>query len=286
MNSFIRIENLHFTYKTVNGKEINALKGIDLTIDEGEYIAIIGANGSGKSTLLRHLNALLIPTDGDVWVSDFNTRDSSSQQNIRKMIGMVFQVPDTQIVATMVEEDVAFGPENLGIPEKELRERVDWALEVVGLKDFRNRPSHLLSAGQKQLLVCAGALSMKPRCLVFDEPTSMLDPGSRCRFIETIKELHREGMTIVSATHSMEEATLAQRIIALSEGRIGLSGSPRFVFTQEKVLKNLKLDLPKPMKLAMGIRNYIDDFPGDVLTVSELLDALTIRLISMKRIYR
>lgn len=279
---FIRIEGLHYTYQTETETPEYVLNGVDLTINTGDYIAIIGANGSGKSTLLRHLNALLVPTLGNVWISGWNTRDSSNVRNIRSIIGMVFQAPETQIAATIVEEDVAFGPENLGVPEDELRNRVDWALSVVGLSSVRDRPSHLLSAGQKQLLAIAGALSMKTGCLAVDEATSMLDPSARYRFIETIDQLHKQGMTIITVTHNMDEAALARRVIVLSEGRIALQGSPGFVFSQAEALKALKLALPAPARLARKIAELEIDFPGNILTVSGLLGDI-IRYLEQKR---
>lgn len=271
---FIRMEGLYYTYRTETDTPVYVLNGVDLTINAGEYVAIIGANGSGKSTLLRHLNALLVPTEGDVWISGRNTRDSSNIRNIRSIIGMVFQDPETQIVATIVEEDVAFGPENLGVPEDELRSRVDWALNAVGLNSLRNRPSHLLSAGQKQLLAIAGALSMKTGCLAVDEATSMLDPSARCRFIETINKLHKQGMTIITVTHNMDEAALARRVIVLSEGRIALQGSPDFVFSQAETLKALKLALPAPARLAKKVAELEINYPGSILTVSGLLGTI------------
>ncbi len=296
---FIFIENLHYTYEATNYdqtdvnrdidfpcKPVYALNEIDLSINEGEYVAIVGANGSGKSTLLKHLNALLIPTLGDVWISGWNTRDSSHIRDIRSNVGMVFEVPDTQIVATVVEEDVAFGPENLGIPDNELRTRVDWALEVTGLSKIKHRPSHLLSEGQKQLLAIASTLSMRPRCLVLDECTSMLDPSSRLRIIETIKELHNSGMTIVKATHNMEEAALAQRIIVLSKGCISIHGDARSLFSHEEELKALKLDLPYPARLARRLATNLDYFPVDILTVDELLCAITSALKRKKEYLR
>ncbi len=279
---FIRIEGLHYTYQTETETPEYVLNGVDLTINTGDYIAIIGANGSGKSTLLRHLNALLVPTLGNVWISGWNTRDSSNVRNIRSIIGMVFQDPETQIAATIVEEDVAFGPENLGVPEDELRNRVDWALSVVGLSGVKDRPSHLLSAGQKQLLAIAGALSMKTGCLAVDEATSMLDPSARSRFIETIDQLHKQGMTIITVTHNMDEAALARRVIVLSEGRIALQGSPGFVFSQAEALKALKLALPAPARLARKIAELEIDFPGNILTISGLLGDI-IRHLEQKR---
>lgn len=270
----IRISGLHYTYQEDDQRPIHALNGIDLVIHEGEYVAIIGANGSGKSTLLKHFNALLLPTQGDVVVLKWNTRDPEVLRNIRSTVGMVFQSPDTQIIATVVEEDVSFGPENLGIPEEELGERVEQALELVGLKHLRKRPSHMLSAGQKQLLAIASALSMKPRCLAFDESTAMLDPGARRRFIDTMSRLHQQGMAIVTATHNMDEAALAQRVVVLSEGIVAVQGLPSEVFTQKKLLMDLKLEVPTSMRLAETIRAYLPGFPQDVLTVPELVSTV------------
>jgi len=275
---FICIKGLHYTYQAGTRKPIPALHGIDLTIHAGEYVAVIGANGSGKSTLLRHLNALLLPTMGNVWVAGRNTRDPTHLRDIRSMVGIVFQRPDSQIVASIVEEDVAFGPENLGIPESELRQRVDWALSVVSLSELRQRASHLLSAGQKQRLAIAAALAMRPRCLLFDEATSMLDPAGRMRLLDTIRELHQKGMTIVVTTHNMAEAAQAQRVIVLSEGRIALQGHPRFVFAQEETLQTLLLEVPPPTRLAQTIAQHIEGFSANVLTVSELVDAIVVRL--------
>jgi len=277
---FIRIEGLHYTYRgeprsqTDAAKTEYALRGINLTINAGEYVAVAGANGSGKSTLLRHLNALLVPASGRVFVSGWDTSNPLNIRNIRSTVGMVFQVPDAQIVATVVEEDVAFGPENLGVVEDELHRRVDWALNLVGLSDLKHRPSHYLSAGQKQLLAIASALSMKPRCLVLDEATSMLDPAARSSVMGIVDRLHREGMTIVSATHNMEEAAMAQRIIVLSEGRLLMEGDPRSLFTREKLIKDLKLDLPGPIRLARRVAEDLHGFPVDTLSVSELVHAI------------
>jgi energy-coupling factor transporter ATPase len=257
---------------------VPALRGIDLTIDAGEWVALIGANGSGKSTLLRHLNALLLPTSGCVCVSSWDTRDSAHLRHIRSTVGMVFQVPDSQIVATVVEEDVAFGPENLGIPEGELRQRVDGALETVGLTQQRHRASHLLSAGQKQRLAIASALAMQPRCLLLDEATAMLDPHGRRQLLQTIHRLHGAGMTVVAATHDMAEAAQAQRIVVLSEGRIAQQGDPRAVFRQADTLRDLELDLPQAALLAIEVAAQVPDFAADVLTLAELVDVLTHRL--------
>lgn len=275
---FICIEGLHHTYQAGTRRPVPALRGIDLAIDAGEYVAVIGANGSGKSTLLRHLNALLLPTSGDVWVADRNTSDTTNLRFIRSAVGMVFQVPDSQIVASVVEEDVAFGPENLGIPTDELHERVEWALSTVGLWELRQRASHLLSAGQKQRVAIASALAMRPRCMLFDEATSMLDPVGRMQLLETIERLHDGGITIVTATHNMAEAARAQRVVALSEGRMALQGHPRSVFTQVEQLRALELDVPQATQLARAVAERVAHFPSDVLTVAELVDSVAARL--------
>jgi energy-coupling factor transporter ATPase len=254
------------------------LRGIDLTIVTGEYVAVIGANGSGKSTLLRHCNALLLPTQGDVWVEGWNTRDRSHLRDIRSTVGMVFQVPDNQIVATIVEEDVAFGPENLGVPEAELRQRVDWALATVGLSELRHRASHLLSAGQKQRLAIAAALAMRPRCLVLDEATAMLDPVGRAQVLETIRYLHLNGMTIISATHNMAEAAEAQRVVVLAAGKVALQGTPRQVFAQPETLQALELDIPPATHIAQLVAARIPQFPSPVLNVDELVNAVAARV--------
>jgi energy-coupling factor transporter ATPase len=273
----IRVEGLHFSYHAGDREPIVALRGVDLTIGAGEYVAIIGANGSGKSTLLRQLNALLLPTFGDVWVDGWNTRHVADLRHIRSTVAMVFQNPDSQFVASTVEEDVAFGPENLGIPQPELRQRVDQALVTVGLSDLRQQASHLLSGGQKQQLAIAGALAMKPRCILFDEATAMLDPAGRARLLDTMRALHRDGVTVVTATHHMGEAAEAQRIVVLSAGQIALQGQPRFVFGQAETLQALQLDVPYPARLARAIASRVAGFPDDRLTIPELVDAIVRR---------
>ncbi len=274
-SAFITLQGVYHSYKTETiSKGISpdySLQGITLDIHDGEYVAVAGSNGSGKSTLLKHLNALLLPVKGNVVVSGRVTHISENIRDIRREIGMVFQVPDSQIVGTVVEEDVAFGPENLGVPEKELRERVSWALETVGLSGMQKRGSHLLSAGQKQLLAVASVLAMKPRGLLLDEATSMLDPGARRRLIQTIERLHSEGMTVITATHSMEEAARAQRVVVLSGGRIVLDGTPRSVFSDGTSLQTYGLDLPGPSVIAREVARLVKGFPVDILTVSEFL---------------
>ena len=270
----IRVEGLHYTYQAGTQTPVPALRGIDLTVHAGEYVAVIGANGSGKSTLLRHLNALLLPSAGQVWVDDRNTRDPADLRHIRSTAGMVFQDPDSQIVASTVQEDVAFGPENLGVPESELRERVEWALSAVGLQELRERASRLLSAGQKQRLAIAAALAMRPRCLLLDEASSMLDPAGRAQLQAAIEGLHAQGMAIVSATHNMAEAARAQRVIVLSEGLVVLQGGARSVFAQRDRLQALQLDVPPASLLAQAIAARVLDFPTGLLNLDELVDAV------------
>jgi energy-coupling factor transporter ATPase len=276
---FIRVERLHHRYEggrvSADVKQDYSLRNVSFEIGTGEYVSIIGANGSGKSTLLRHMNALLLPVSGDVWVHGWNTREVSSHRDIRSRVGMVFQSPEAQIVATVVEEDIAFGPENLGVPRKELRERVDWSLERVGLIELRKRPVEFLSAGQKQLLAIASALSMKPECLLLDEATSSLDPSSRMQFLETIESLHAEGLTILSTTHRMDEAVLGERVIVLSEGSIFADGDPRSVFKDIENRDDLGLDSPEALLMARRIALVVPGFRSDALTPSELVNAVT-----------
>lgn len=293
--AFIRAEDLYYTYQVENNEVDNykaesnrakssiercaenlqyALRGINLEIKEGEYIALIGANGSGKSTLLRHFNALLTPTSGNVWVSGWNTRDQSHLRDIRSRVGMVFQDPDSQIVTTVVEEEVAFGPENLGLPYEELKARVKWALEEAGIASLRQRPSHLLSGGEKQLLAIASVLSMKPRCILLDEATSMLDPASRRRFLKTVERLHSGGITIVASTHNMEEAASASRVIVLSEGCVVLDGEPATVFAREEELKELGIGMPPSVQIARLIAGKVEGFPQTTLSLIDLMRSI------------
>ena len=281
MTPILRVENLHHTYASAasaapaSGEDIHALRGIDLTIHAGEYVAVLGANGSGKSTLAKHLNALLLPSEGNVWVKAWNTRDPSHTLDIRSTVGMVFQTPDNQIVATIVEEDVAFGPENLGIPRDEMVQRVDWSLEQVGMLAHRKRAPHLLSGGQKQRICIAGVLAMRPEVLVLDEATAMLDPVGRNEVLDVARRLNREqGVTVVAITHFMREAIHADRVVILSDGRIVLEGTPRDLFRQVDRLRSLQLDVPQMTELACRLNRRFPDFPTDVLTVEEMADAL------------
>jgi len=268
----IRVENLYFAYNAESENPIVALRDINLEIERGEYMVIIGHNGSGKTTLAKHLNALLMPTKGDVWVKGMNTKDPSHLREIRSTVGMVFQVPDDQFAATVVEEDVAFGLENLGVPHEEIRERVDWALEIVDMLPFRNRAPHLLSAGQKQRVAIAGVMAMKPECLVLDESTTLLDPAGRREVLEVVRRLNGEGITVVAITHFMHEAVWADRVIVLERGRIVMEGPPREVFCQVETLRALQLDIPQVTELAYELHRRRSNFPVDLLTVEEMVE--------------
>ncbi len=270
----IKIEDLHYTYDAGQPDAIVALQGIDLDIGVGEYVVIIGRNGSGKSTLAKHLNALLLPTQGDVWIQGMNTKEPQHLREIRHKVGMVFQVPDNQLVATVVEEDVAFGPENMGLPREELRERVDEALRLVDMLPHRTRPPHLLSAGQKQRVAIAGVMAMRPRCLVLDEATAMLDPQGRREVLDTVQRLQRQGITIVAITHSMSEAAKGDRIIVMDEGRIAMDGSPQEVFGQADRLQELGLDVPPVTRLASQLHRRQPAFPSPLLTVEQVVEKL------------
>lgn len=270
----IRVENLRFAYQPGTPNEVVALRGVNLQIEKGRYLVIIGHNGSGKSTLAKHLNGLLLPTRGDVWVEGLNTKEPHNIRSIRSRVGLVLQVPDNQIVATVVEQDVAFGPENLGLPEAELRERVEWALKTVGLWEERQRAPHLLSAGQKQRLAVAGVLAMNPHYLVLDEATALLDPRGREGLLATISELHTLGIAIVAITHFMEEAVHADEVIVLNEGKIVERGSPREVFAQVEEMRELQLDVPQPTALSYRLHQRCPTFPSHLLSVEEVVSTV------------
>lgn len=269
----IRIEGLHHTYTPPGQPPVEALQGIDLTIEEGEYVAIVGANGSGKTTLARHLNALLLPTAGDVWVGNRNTRDAGAVRDIRATVGMVFQSPADQIVATVVREDVAFGPENRGVPRDELPEVVRSALERVEMWHARDRPPHLLSAGQQQRVAIAGVLALNPRCIVFDEATAMLDPAARRQILDLMDGLHETGLTLITITHDMTEAARAERIIVMHRGHVARDGPPRQIFTTED-LNRFGLTRPLSVDLAHRLQPALPGLPLDLLTPQELVAAL------------
>ncbi len=275
MPPVIRIDNLWHIYNREGERPIEALRGLSLEIQPGEYVVIVGQNGSGKSTLAKHLNGLLLPTQGDVWINDWNTRDPEHKLDIRSTVGMVFQNPDNQIVATIVEEDVAFGPENLGVPHEELRRRVDWALDLVGMTEFRHRPPHRLSGGQKQRVAIAGIMAMKPQVLVLDESTALLDPIGRRQVLEIVRRLnHEEGLTVVAITHFMEEAIHADRVIVLHQGEIVLEGTPREVFRETERLRSLALDVPPVTDLALRLHEVNPRIPPDALSAEELVGAI------------
>ncbi|MCG0276106.1 MAG: energy-coupling factor transporter ATPase [Thermosediminibacteraceae bacterium] len=252
-----------------------ALKDINLRIRKGEFVAIIGPNGSGKSTLAKLFNGLFVPTKGKVTVDGLDTRDRNNIWKIRQKAGMVFQNPDNQIVATMVEEDVAFGPENLGVPPEEIRKRVYEALEIVELTEFAQKPPHLLSGGQKQRVAIAGVIAMRPDYIILDEPTAMLDPVGRKEVINTVKRLNKEeGKTIVLITHFMEEAVQADRVIVMDKGRVVMMGTPREIFSQVEELKAIGLDVPQVTELAHRLRRWGLKVRGDILTIDEMVECL------------
>jgi len=274
----IAVQGLSFSYSPQSQAPLYALQGIDLEIHRGDYLAVIGHNGSGKSTLAKQLNGLLHPTEGIVRVKGMDTRDPANALAIRRSVGMVFQVPDNQIVATIVEEDVAFGPENLGVPEGELRERVEWALRVVGMLEARHRAPHRLSAGQKQRVAIAGVMAMKPEVLVLDEATSMLDPEGQRDLLAAVQTLNRDGVTVVAITHRMEEAAEADRVLVLDAGRLVMQGTPRQVFALVEALRELQLDVPQVTELAHALSQRDPTFPPDLLCVDEVADEVQRRL--------
>lgn len=269
------IRHVSHTFETEEGKTFDALKDVTAQIKKGEFTAIIGTNGSGKSTLARHLNALLLPTEGEFIVEGMRTSDAGRVWDIRQKVGMVFQNPDNQLVAAVVEEDVAFGPENLGVPPEEIRERVDLALEKVGMTSYRKQAPSMLSGGQKQRVAIAGVLAMKPDCIVLDEPTAMLDPKGRKEVMDTIHELNKkEGITIVLITHFMEEAVTADHILVIDKGVLKMEGTPREIFSQADKVTEIGLDVPVPADLARRLRKKGMAVSEKCMTDEELGEAL------------
>lgn len=269
------IRNVSHTFETEEGKSFEALKNITAQIRRGGFTAIIGTNGSGKSTLARHLNALLLPTEGELLVDGMNTSDESAVWKIRQKVGMVFQNPDNQLVAAIVEEDVAFGPENLGVPPEEIRERVEQALEKVGMTAYRGQAPSMLSGGQKQRIAIAGVLAMQPDCIVLDEPTAMLDPKGRAEVMATIHELNeKEGITIVLITHFMEEAVTADRVMVIDRGVLQMDGTAREVFSQADKLTEIGLDVPVAADLSRRLRKAGMAVSENCMTDEELGEAL------------
>ena len=274
MPDFIEIKGISFAYPGFEQSQRFALSNLNLKIQQGESIALIGANGSGKSTLAKMMNALLLPDAGEVLVSGLDTRERKHHAAIRALVGMVFQRPQDQIVATTVEEDVAFGPENMGVPSAEISTRVDEALARTGLSGFRERPSYLLSAGETQRLALAGVLALKPSCIIFDETTAMLDPAGREMVMRQIADLNRQGITTIHITHLMQEAVSADRVVVLHEGRLVLDGSPQQVFSEEHALADYGLAMPLVYQAAATLRKYFPAFAPDILHVDALLQAL------------
>ena len=277
--SFIRVENLIYDYiKTDEGGApiaSRAIKGVSFNIERGSFTAIIGQNGSGKSTLAKNLNGLLLPTEGKVCVDGLDTSVPENVWNVRQKVAMVFQNPDNQIVSAIVEDDVAFGPENLGIDPAEIRRRVDSALDGVEMGDYKEKAPHMLSGGQKQRIAIAGAVAMEPECIVFDEPTAMLDPKGRREVLGIARDLNSKGMTVVFITHFMEEAACADHVIVMDGGLIKMEGTPREVFAREEELLSLSLGVPAAVQLASRLRKRGVDIPEGVLTDEELVRAIT-----------
>ncbi|HEY5563593.1 MAG TPA: energy-coupling factor transporter ATPase [Clostridiaceae bacterium] len=275
IEKMIECDDLYFKYNNAEGNDQLAIDKLNLSIVKGEFLVILGRNGSGKSTLAKQMNAILLPSGGKVYVGGLDSSNENNLWQIRKSTGMVFQNPDNQLVATIVEEDVAFGPENLGIEPSEIRKRVDEALKKVKMYKYRLHAPHLLSGGQKQRVAIAGILAMKPSCIVFDEPTAMLDPLGRKEVMSTIRDINKNlGITIVLITHNMEEAIEADRIVIMDKGKLLMSGKPVEIFCQVKILKGIGLDVPQVTELAYELNLEGYNIRPDILTINEMVDAL------------
>ena len=273
--SIIETRDLHFSYAAAEGVSPLVLDGVDISIEEGSFVAVLGHNGCGKSTLAKHMNAVLLPSGGAVYVDGIDTADEEQLLQVRRTVGMVFQNPDNQIVANVVEEDVAFAPENLGVAPDKIRQRVDDALKAVNMYEFREHAPHLLSGGQKQRVAIAGVIAMVPRCIVLDEPTAMLDPIGRADVLRTIKELNRQrGVTVVLITHHMDEAAQADRLIVMSKGKVVADGTPRKVFSQVEQLKAVGLTVPQTTELLWQLRQEGLDLPLQALSDEECAQVL------------
>ena len=272
----IRVENLAYTYPGVdNTPGVAVFEDLDLSVEEGTFVAVLGTNGCGKSTLAKHFNAILLPTGGKVWVCGMDTSQEDRLIPVRRKVGMVFQNPDNQIVANVVEEDVAFGPENLGIASPEIRHRVDKALKQVGMYEYREHAPHLLSGGQKQRIAIAGVIAMEPKCIVLDEPTAMLDPRGRREVMETVLRLNREKrITVVLITHHMDEAAQAQRVVVLHKGKVAADGTPEAVFSQVELLHNIGLAAPDTVELCWELNQTGFGLPLDALDTEKCAQAL------------
>lgn len=275
-DNMVECRDLIYKYASNEGELAKvAVDGVNLSVKKGEFLVVLGRNGSGKSTLAKHVNALLLPSGGKMYVDGLDTSDASNLWNIRNKAGMVFQNPDNQIVATIVEEDVAFGPENLGVEPSEIRARVEDSLKKVDMFDYKRHAPHLLSGGQKQRIAIAGILAMRPQCIVFDEPTAMLDPSGRKEVIKTIKDINKNyGITIILITHFMEEAAEADRIIVMDQGSIKLEGTPRDIFSQVPVMKNIGLDVPQVTELAYELQKSGITIDTNILSIGEMVNVL------------
>lgn len=273
----LQAADVYFQYEYPDEPPQKVLEGIDLTVEKGSFVALLGHNGCGKSTLAKHFNAMLLPTGGTVLVRGIDTTDEEKKYEIRSTVGMVLQNPDNQLVSTIVEEDVAFGPENLGVPPEEIRRRVDEALAVVGMEKFVRHAPHLLSGGQKQRVAIAGVIAMQPKCIVLDEPTAMLDPKGRSEVMSTIRALNKDlGITVVLITHYMEEAVQADRVVVVDDGQILLDGTPREVFSQVKLLKSVELDVPQATRLLYRLEEAgVQGLPKGVLDDEECIEVLS-----------
>ena len=276
MSDIIKVEHLAYTYPGMDDMPgVAVFEDMNLSVEEGSFVAILGTNGCGKSTLAKHFNSILLPTGGKVWVCGLDTADEERLMAVRRNVGMVFQNPDNQIVANVVEEDVAFGPENLGIASPEIRHRVNKALKQVGMYEYREHAPHLLSGGQKQRIAIAGVIAMEPRCIVLDEPTAMLDPRGRREVIETVSQLNREkGITVVLITHHMDEAARADRVVVLHKGKVAADGTPKQVFSQVELLHSLGLAAPETVELCNELNHEGFDLPLDALSVEECADTI------------
>lgn len=275
MQTMIETKDLTFAYPAEEGKEPRAaLKAVNVSIERGSFVVVLGHNGSGKSTLAKHMNAVLLPSGGAVYVEGMDTRDEACLLEIRRRVGMVFQNPDNQIVATVVEEDVAFALENLGVPTGEMRTRVDDAMKLAGIYEQRNKAPHKLSGGQKQRVAIAGVIAMRPDCLILDESTAMLDPRGRAQVMKTIRNLRDAGISIVSITHYMEEAAQADRILVMSRGRIVMEGTPKQVFSQTKRLHGYHLDVPQATELRDELAAAGLPMPENIITPEECAKAI------------
>ena len=276
MEKIISVEDLAYAYPGLDDQPgVQVFENLNLQVEQGSFVAVLGSNGCGKSTLAKHFNSILLPTGGKVWVCGMDTLDENKLIAIRRSVGMVFQNPDNQIVANVVEEDVAFGPENLGVASPVIRQRVDNALKQVGMYDYREHAPHLLSGGQKQRVAIAGVIAMEPKCIVLDEPTAMLDPRGRREVMETVSRLNREkGITVVLITHHMDEAAQAQRVVVLHKGHVAADGTPKEVFSQVELLHNIGLAAPETVELCYELNTQGFDLPLDQLSIEECAQTL------------